>query len=115
MKQLFCNCRVRAFVLLVLTSVLTLAGYSQNYTPNTFGDPVITSINNATAEINGGSTISLRSALMAADNLGGTHAITLGTGTYLLDGSGTYTVQSQGSFSSRTIFIGTSSHDISIT
>jgi len=115
MKQLFCNCRVRAFVLLVLTSVLTLAGYSQNYTPNTFGDPVITSINNATAEINGGSTISLRSALMAADNLGGTHAITLGTGTYLLDGSGTYTVPSQGSFSSRTIFIGNSSQDITIT
>jgi len=114
MKQLFRNCNVKVYVLLVVTAFMNLAGYSQNYTPNTFGDPVITSINNATAEINGGSTISLRSALMAADNLGGTHTITLATGTYLLDGSGTYTVPSQGTFSSRSIFIGNSSQDITI-
>jgi len=59
-------------------------GFANVYTPNTFADPVISSLNNATGAINGGATISLRSALMAADNLGGTHTITLSTGTYNL-------------------------------
>lgn len=54
------------------------------YVPNTFADPIITTLNNATGAINGGATISLRSALMAADNLGGTHTVNLSTGTYNL-------------------------------
>ncbi len=54
------------------------------YVTNTFTDPVISSLNNATGTINGGATISLRSALMAADNLGGNHTVTLSTGTYNL-------------------------------
>lgn len=58
--------------------------FANTYAPNTFTDPVITSINNATGAINGGSTISLRSALTAADNLGGTHIVNLSTGTYVL-------------------------------
>lgn len=57
---------------------------ANTYVPNTFTDPVITTLNNATGQINGGATISLRSALMAADNLGGTHTVTLSTGTYNL-------------------------------
>jgi hypothetical protein len=59
-------------------------GLANVYVPNTFTDPVITTLNNATGQINGGTTISLRSALMAADNLGGAHTITLSTGTYNL-------------------------------
>ncbi len=59
-------------------------GLANVYVPNTFADPVISSLNNATGAINGGATISLRSALMAADNLGGTHTVTLSTGTYNL-------------------------------
>lgn len=114
MKQLFRSCIEKFIALIVISVAMNLAGYSQNYSPNTFSDPVITSINNATAEINGGSTISLRSALMASDNLGGAHTITLGTGIYLLDGNGTYTVPSQGTFSSRTIFMGNSSQNITI-
>ncbi len=57
---------------------------SNMYVPNTFTDPVITTLNNATGQINGGATISLRSALTAADNLGGTHTVNLSTGTYNL-------------------------------
>jgi len=121
MQQLFTNCGVKTyalivkfFALLLLPGFLSLAVNAQNYTPNTFADPVITSVNNTTGALNGGSTISLRSALLAADNLGGTHIITLGTGTYLLDGSASYTVPSQGTFSSRTIFFGNSSQDITI-
>lgn len=105
---------MRILLLTIICGWLTLTVDAQNYTPNTFSDPAITSLNNSTGEINGGSTISLRSALMAADNLGGTHTVTLGSGTYLLDGSGTYTVPSQGTFVSRTIFMGNTSQDITI-
>ncbi len=59
-------------------------GIANVYVPNTFADPVIMTLDNATGKINGGSTISLRSALMAADNLGGTHTVNLSTGTYNL-------------------------------
>lgn len=104
----------KIFGVLIFLTVFSTTLFANTYLPNTFADPAITTLNNATGEINGGSTISLRSALMAADNLGGTHTITLGTGTYLLDGSGTYTVPSQGTFSSRTIFFGNSSQDITI-
>ncbi len=62
-------------------------GFANVYVPNTFTDPVISSLNTANGAINGGATISLRSALMAADNLGGTHTITLSTGTYNLSKS----------------------------
>src|SRR5258705_10858387 len=75
---------VKAFAVLFFTTLLSLTTVANIYVPNTFADPVITTLNNATGEINGGSTISLRSALMAADNLGGTHTITLSTGTYNL-------------------------------
>ncbi|MEO7509705.1 MAG: hypothetical protein ABIZ95_20840, partial [Pyrinomonadaceae bacterium] len=99
-------------VLLALASSPALAN---TYTPNTFADPAITSLNNATGAINGGGTISLRSALKAADNLGGgPHTISLGTGTYLLDGSGTYTTPGLGTISSRTIFFGNSAQNITI-
>ena len=123
MQQLFNNCSVRSFAkavrffaLLLMPVLMALTTQAQNYAPNTFADPAITSLSNATGEINGGSTISLRSALMAADNLGGTHTVTLGTGTYLLDGSGDYTVPSQGAspFSSRTIFMGNTTQNITI-
>ncbi len=105
---------VRSFTLLVFTTLLSVTVLANTYVPNTFADPAITTLNNATGQINGGATISLRSALMAADNSGGSHTITLSTGTYVLDGAGSYTVPSQGSFSSRTIFFGNSSQDITI-
>jgi hypothetical protein len=57
------------------------------YVPTTFTDPAFTGINNATGVITAGAgigLISLRSALTAADALGGTHTITLSTGTYNL-------------------------------
>ena len=74
------GCLVALFTLFAATS-----GVLANvYVPNTFADPVITTLNNATGQINGGATISLRSALKAADNLGGTHTVTLSTGTYAL-------------------------------
>ncbi|MEP6645636.1 MAG: Ig-like domain-containing protein [Saprospiraceae bacterium] len=57
-------------------------GFANVYTPNTFSDPVITTLNNSTGAINGGATISLRSSLIAANNLGGVHTINLPAGTY---------------------------------
>ena len=73
------------FIALFLFSTLPASkALANTYMPNTFADPAITTVNNATGEINGGSTISLRSALMAADNLGGTHTVTLSSGTYSL-------------------------------
>ncbi len=76
--------KVKTFAVLIFATVLSVTTVAQNYTPNTFTDPVIASLNNATGAINGGATISLRSALMASDNLGGTHIVTLLTGTYNL-------------------------------
>jgi hypothetical protein len=64
---------VKIFAVLFFTVLLSGAAVAQDYTPNTFADPVITSLNDATGEINGGTTISLRSAITASDNLGGTH------------------------------------------
>ena len=101
--------------LFLFSLVYASNGLATNYVPNTFADPTITTLNNATGAIDGGATISLRSALMAADNTGGTHTITLATGTYLLDGAGTYTVPSLGTFSSRTIFLGNTTQNITIT
>ncbi|HEX2684782.1 MAG TPA: hypothetical protein VHL77_12645, partial [Ferruginibacter sp.] len=121
MKKVFIHCKLNYSAITPVTSLLiiclaffTTTVTAQNYTPNTFADPAITSVDNSTGGINGGSTVSLRSALMAADNAGGAHTITLGTGTYVLDGSGTYTVPSQGTFSSRTIFFGNSPQNITI-
>jgi predicted outer membrane repeat protein len=74
----------KLFGFLFLAALLPATAVANIYVPNTFTDPVITSLNNANGQINGGATISLRSALMAADNLGGTHTVTLSTGTYAL-------------------------------
>jgi hypothetical protein len=74
----------KIFFLLLTFMFLRSNLAAQNYTPNTFADPVITTLNNSNGEINGGTTISLRSAVRASDNLGGTHIITLSTGTYNL-------------------------------
>src|SRR4051812_45489255 len=74
-------CRAAFICLCLLFPVLASA---INYSPNTFTDPAIGSVNNATGAINGGATISLRSALMAADNSGGTDTVILSTGTYNL-------------------------------
>src|SRR5437868_10696083 len=122
MQPLFTRCGVKNFAIIAklftlffACSLLSVSTQAQNYTPNTFADPVITSVNNSTGELNGGSMISLRSALMAADNLGGSHTVTLSTGTYLLDGSGSYNIGSLGgTISSRTIYFGNSSQDITI-
>ena len=105
---------VKKVTFLFLIAVLPALVSAQNYTPNTFADPVITSINNATGAINGGATITLRSALLAADNLGGSHTITLSTGTYNLDGSATYTISGPSTFSARTIYLGNSAQNITI-
>ncbi|MEP7165115.1 MAG: hypothetical protein ABI741_10485, partial [Ferruginibacter sp.] len=62
-------------------------GFANVYVPTTFTDPAYTAINNATGMITAGAgvgLISLRSALQGADALGGTHTITLSTGTYNL-------------------------------
>jgi hypothetical protein len=71
----------------VLITLLSVPAFSNTYVPNTLTDPVITTLNVATGAINGGATISLRSALIAADTLGltlGPHTVTLSTGTYNL-------------------------------
>src|SRR4026207_1279382 len=105
-------CAVFLFAILCANNVS-----AQNYAPTTFSDPVFTAVNNATGAITAGAgvgLISLRSALKAADNLGGTHTITLGTGTYLLDGSTSYTIPSLGTFSGRTIYIGNTAQNITI-
>lgn len=75
---------VKPLLLLFFIALLSVSAFANTYVPNTFTDPVITTLNNTTGAINGGATISLRSALMAADNLGGTHTVTLSTGTYNL-------------------------------
>lgn len=73
---------------LFLFSILYAGKVMANtYTPTTFTDPSFTAVNNATGAITAGAgigLISLRSALTGADNLGGTHTITLSTGTYNL-------------------------------
>ena len=62
------------------------AGSATNYTPNRLDDPTYTSIDFTTGVMTGGpgnGTISLRSALIAADNNGvGPHTVTLSAGTY---------------------------------
>ncbi len=63
-----------AVLLFITPSIL-----ANTYAPNTLTDPVINTLNNATGQINGGTVISLRSALRAADNLGGTHTVNLST------------------------------------
>jgi len=78
---------VKPLLFLFVVTLLSVPAFANVYVPNTFTDPVITTLNNATGAINGGATISLRSALMAADNMGvtgGPHTVTLSTGTYNL-------------------------------
>jgi hypothetical protein len=106
--------------LIALTVLLAWASdaLANTYTPTIFTDPAITGgVNSANGVITGGTgngQVSLRSALKAADTLGGNHTVTLSTGTYVLDGSGSYTVPSQGTFSSRTLFIGNTAQNITI-
>ncbi|MEO6541587.1 MAG: hypothetical protein ABIN74_11365, partial [Ferruginibacter sp.] len=82
----FFSKRFKTIAVFVFTILLSARTFAQNYTPNTFADPVFTSVNNANGAIilpagNAG-MISLRSSLFAADVVGGTHIVTLGTGTY---------------------------------
>jgi hypothetical protein len=91
MKTISATIRCCLFALLTLFAA-TSGVQANSDVPNTFADPVIASLNNATGAIYGGSTISLRSALKAADTLGGTHTVTLSAGTYVLDGSASYTI-----------------------
>ena len=109
--------RFKFFVFLLSATLLSVTVTAQNYTTTTFTDPVFTAVNNATGVITAGAgvgLISLRSALKAADNLGGTHTITLGTGTYLLDGSTTYTNSPVNGGSARTIYFGNTAQNITI-
>jgi hypothetical protein len=72
--------RFKFFVFLLSATLLSVTAVAQNYTTTTFTDPVFTAVNNATGAITAGAgvgLVSLRSALKAADNLGGTHTITL--------------------------------------
>src|ERR1700675_1961044 len=80
--------RVKIFAVLFFTTFLSVTAFANVYVPNTFTDPAFTSVNTATGAIilpagNAG-LISLRSSLFAADFLGGTHTVTLSTGTYNL-------------------------------
>jgi hypothetical protein len=115
-KALFCNSFVFCMVFL-FSNLYSGKGFANVYVTTTFTDPVFTAVNNATGAITAGAgvgLISLRSALKAADNLGGTHTVTLSTGTYLLDGSTSYTVPSLGTFSARTIYLGNTTQNITI-
>src|SRR5688572_7885799 len=109
--------RIKFFVFLLSTTLLSATAVAQNYATTTFTDPVFTAVNNATGAITAGAgvgLISLRSALKAADNLGGSHTITLGTGTYLLDGSTTYANSPVNGGSARTIYFGNTAQNITI-
>ena len=109
--------RIKFFVFLLSTTLLSVTSVAQNYTTTVFTDPVFTAVNNATGQITAGAgvgSVSLRSALKAADNLGGTHTITLGTGTYLLDGSTTYANSPVSGGSARTIYFGNTAQNITI-
>ena len=88
MQRLYKNYCLKIFTILLFTTLLFGRAVANVYTPNTLADPVFTSVNNATGAIilpagNAG-MISLRSSLFAADFLGGTHTVTLSTGTYNL-------------------------------
>ncbi len=109
--------RIKFFVFLLSITLLSLTSVANVYVTTTFTDPVFTTVNTATGAITGGAGIglvSLRSALKAADILGGTHTITLGTGTYLLDGSTTYANSPVNGGSSRTIYFGNTAQNITI-
>ena len=76
---------------LLVACGLSNAVFAANYAPTTFTDPPVSgagiTVNNSTGVITGGAgntLVSLRSALRAADTLGGTHTLTLSTGTYVL-------------------------------
>jgi len=109
--------RIKFFVLLLSTTLVSVTSVANVYVTTTFTDPVFTAVNNATGAITAGAGIglvSLRSALKAADNLGGTHTITLGTGTYLLDGSTIYANSPVSGGSARTIYFGNTAQNITI-
>lgn len=109
---------IRSCLFALLTLFAAASGVLANTSvPTIFTDPPISGgVNNANGVITGGAgagRVSLRSALKAADTLGGTHTVTLSTGTYVLDGSGPYTIGA-GSGSSRTLFIGNTTQNITI-
>ena len=80
--------------------------------PTTFSDPNYTAINNATGAITAGSgvgSISLRSALQAADQTAGPHTINLTT-----IGPGTFQVTGGASIGTYIIFGSTNNQNITI-
>ena len=105
------------FIFLSLAALLSATALANTYVPTIFTDPTIAGgVNSANGVITGGAgagQVSLRSAFKAADTLGGTHTINLGTGTYVLDGSATYTIAA-GTFSFRTLFLGNTAQNITI-
>src|SRR5687768_5384868 len=86
-KKYLRNARVYCATLL-FALLFSVSGLTQNYTTTTFADPAFTTVNNANGQMTDGAMagqVSLRSAIRAADNLGGAHTITLQTGTYAID------------------------------
>ena len=109
--------KVKTFAVVIIATLLSVTAKANTYTPTTFTDPIFTTVNNANGVITGGAGIglvSLRSALKAADNLGGTHTVNLSTGNYILDGTGTYTYAGPTTVTLRTILLGITSQNITI-
>src|SRR5687768_469831 len=79
--------RFKYFVFLLSAILLSLVAVASVDTVTTTTDHAYTTINNANAQITGGAGIgqvTLRSAIQAADALGGTHTINVPAGTYTL-------------------------------
>src|SRR5688572_26700252 len=79
--------RIKFFVLLLSATLLSVTVVANIYNVTTTTDFAYTSINNANGQITVGSgvgQVTLRSAIQAADALGGTHTINVPAGTYTL-------------------------------
>jgi hypothetical protein len=81
--------RIKFFVFLLSAILLTVTAVANVYTVTTTTDFAYTSINNANGQITAGAAgsvgqVTLRSAIQAADALGGTHTINVPAGTYTL-------------------------------
>src|SRR4026207_177862 len=81
--------RIKFFVFLLSATLLSLTAVANVYNVTTTTDFAYTSINNATGQITVGAAgsvgqVTLRSAIQAADALGGTHTINVPAGTYTL-------------------------------
>ena len=82
---------------LMLVAVST--GWAATFTPTTLGDPPVTGGVSGTGVISGGAgngQVSLRSAVIAANNAGGTNNVNLGSGIYQLTIPGTGETASSG-------------------